>query len=733
MNMLTPGRDALNAPQQSSLPPSPPSEDEQTSLLKEYLRIGWRWRLVIAGVTAALVVLGLIATLLMTPQYEATATIEISRDSDNVTNIQGVESDVSTGDQEFYQTQYGLLRSRTLAERVANGLDLVDDPEFFEMYGAPSNPAFELTNGRYPASGRGERQRAAGVILLDNLDIEPTRLSRLVEIGFSSPEPNFARRVANAWAENFIETDLERKIRSTSYGREQLQRQLAEYKDRLDESQRQLVAYASAQGIINLPGQTEGSPERPIVVDTLATLNASLADATADRIQAEARFRQAGSQGSTSQALTNQAINVLRASRAELAAQYQQMMVRFEPGYPAAVAIQSQIEELDRSIAREEARVSGSLSAEYRQALAREQNLQQKVNSLKGDYLDLRRRSIQYNIYEREADTNQALYDGLLQRFKEIGVAGGVGITNISIVDLANTPQAPSSPNLVLNLLVSILAGLLLGAAIAFGLEQLDEAIADPSEVKRRLGLPLLGSVPVVAGETPKEALLDRKSSLVDAYLAVYTSLSFATEHGVPRSLAVTSTRPAEGKSTTSLALATTLSRVGKSVVLIDGDMRSPSIHHLANVDHDRGLSNFLAGEDDIDSLLFPMTDLNVMAMTAGPIPPNAAELLTGSRLPLLIERLQERFDYIVVDCPPVLGLADAPLIASRVEGVVYAVEARGTKSTQVKTALHRLTSANVRVFGCVLTKFEASRSSYGYDYDYGYTYGRGVQEAERA
>ena len=733
MNMLTPGRDALNPPHQIDPSARLEAEPEQLSVLKEYLRIGWRWRLVIAGVTAAFVVLGLIASLLMTPQYKATATIEISRDSDNVTNIQGIESDVSTGDQEFYQTQYGLLRSRTLAERVANELNLVDDPEFFEMYGSPSGSAFELSNGRYPSSGRSKRQRTAGAILLDNLDIEPTRLSRLVEIGYSSPDPSFARRVANAWAENFIQTDLERKVRSTSYGREQLQRQLAEYKDRLDESQRQLVAYASSEGIINLPGQTEGSPERPIVADTLATLNAALNDATADRIQAEARFRQAGGQGSTAQALTNQAINTLRATRAELAAEYQQMLVRFEPGYPGAQALQSQIEELDSAIAREETRVSGSLAAEYRQARAREQELLSRVNGLKQEYLDLRRRSIQYNIYEREADTNQALYDGLLQRFKEIGVAGGVGITNISIVDLANMPETPASPNLMLNVILSLLAGLLLGGALAFGLEQLDEAITDPAEVKRRLGLPLLGSIPMISEESPKEALLDRKSSLVDAYLAVYTSLSFATEHGVPRSLAVTSTRPAEGKSTTSLAIATILQRVGKEVVLVDGDMRSPSVHQLAGVDHDRGLSNFLAGEDNIDSLLFDMTDLGIAAMTAGPIPPNAAELLTGSRLPQLIERLQERFDYVVIDCPPVLGLADAPLVASRVEGVVYAVEARGTKSTQVKAALNRLTAANIRVFGCVLTKFDPGKSSYGYDYDYGYSYGREHRTAEPA
>ncbi|MDG6746063.1 GNVR domain-containing protein, partial [Staphylococcus aureus] len=196
-----------------------------------------------------------------------------------------------------------------------------------------------------------------------------------------------------------------------------------------------------------------------------------------------------------------------------------------------------------------------------------ERGLNARVEQLKSSFLDLRRRSIQYNIYQQEVDTNRTLYDGLLQRFKEIGVAGGVGINNISIVDPADVPQAPSSPRLIINLIVSLLAGPVLGAAIAIGLEQMDEAIADPVEVERRLGLPLLGSVPKVEGISPKEALLDRKSEMVDAYLAIQTNLAFTTEHGVPRSLVITSTRPAEGKSTTALAIATMLARSKKTVI----------------------------------------------------------------------------------------------------------------------------------------------------------------------
>jgi capsular exopolysaccharide synthesis family protein len=712
-----------------SSPDRTASDGDHIPLVKQYLRIAFRWRIVIGGIVATCVMLGIIVTLLMTPQYTATTVIEISRESDKVTDFRGVDREASVADQEFYQTQYGLLRSRSLSERVASQLGLVDDAAFFEMFGISDGPAFEQLNGRYIASGRNGRLRAAGRILLSRITVEPTRMSRLVDVQFTSPDPNFSAKVANSWAENFIQSNLERKIQATSYGRNLLQRQLGQLKEKLDESQRQLVGYASAAKIINLPSQSSGensTAERSIVSDDLAALNAALSQATADRIEAEAKYEQGTRAGASTEALHNQAINSLRQRRAELSAEYQRLMTQFEPEYPTAKAIRSQIDQLDRGIIREEHRVTGTLFADYREAQEREKALEAKVDQLKDDYLDLRRRSIQYNIYQQEVDTNRALYDGLLQRFKEIGVAGGVGINNIAIIDQAEVPIKPSSPRLIINLLVSLFAGLGLGAIAALVLEQVDETIADPSEVERQLGLPLLGTVPKLRdNEEPTTALRDRKSDMVDAYLAIQTNLEFTTALGVPRSLAVTSTRPAEGKSTTALALATMLARAHRKVILIDGEMRSPSVHHLGKVNHDHGLSNFLSGQDDITPLLFEMTDFGVMAMSAGPPPPNAAELLTGSRLSQLIERLLEQFDHVVIDSPPVMGLADAPLIASRVKAVVYAVESRGIRSNLVRAALARLQSANATLVGVVLTKFEAQKSHYGYGYDYGYGYGR--------
>jgi succinoglycan biosynthesis transport protein ExoP len=408
-------------------------------------------------------------------------------------------------------------------------------------------------------------------------------------------------------------------------------------------------------------------------------------------------------------------------------------MVQFEPGYPAAKSIAAQIAQLDKSIGREEARANTSIVDAYKSAVSRETQLKAKVSGLKNSMLDLRRRSIQYNIFQREVDTNRQLYDSLLQRYKEIGVAGGVGVNNVSIVDSAQIPDLPSSPRMLFNMALSLLAGLALGGLSAFALEHIDEAITDPEDVERELSLPFLGAVPNVQGASPLDLLADRKSDLVEAYLAIQTSLQFSTQHGAPLSFAVTSTRPSEGKSTTALALATMLARSGKRVVLIDGDMRSPSVHHFAGVPNSRGLSNYLSGAQDINTLLVPMSQSNLQAMPAGPLPPNAAELLTSDRLSALVEALLKTHDHVVVDSPPVMGLADAPLICSLVEATVYVVESHGIRTSLVRTALGRLAGANAHLLGCVLTKFDAKRAHYGYGYEYGYGYGRDARAEEKA
>ena len=530
--------------------------------------------------------------------------------------------------------------------------------------------------------------------------------------------------MTNAWVQLFIDSNLARRYDSTAYARRFLEQRLGQLRQRLEESERQLVAYASAQKIVNIPSTNSSGErsDRPIAADDLASLNTALSTAIADRVQAESRVTGARG-GATAEALQNNAISSLRQRRAEVASDRARLLQQFEPGYPQVEALTRQIDELDRAVAREEGRVQQSAQTSYSEALRREQGLRSQVDTLKNGLLDLRRRSIQYNIYQREVDTNRQLYDGLLQRYKEIGIAGGVGTNNISVVDIAQLPQEPSSPQLPLNLAIALLAGLVLAAGVTLGLEQIDEAIKDPSELDRMTGLPTLGVVPLLDGQ-PVALLADRKSAAAEAYLSLQTNLEFSSDHGVPRTLAVTSTRASEGKSVTSFAIALTLARTGRSVVLVDCDMRSPSVHQFVSVANERGVSNFLAGDDKLPEMLVRPAQVDFDVLPAGKLPPSAAELLTGPRLVLLIDRLLETHDHVVIDCPPVLGLADAPLVASKVEGVVYAVQAQGPRGRLVRQAITRLRSANANLLGTVLTMFEVHRAQLGYGYDYGYGYG---------
>lgn len=693
------------------------------SLISDYLSIANRRKWLILGTTVGFLLAGLLITLFMTPLYTASATIEIQRETSNVAEVKGEDRTQAGVDAEFYETQYGLLRSRSLAERVARSLRLGEDPAFFETFGV-TPPEEWYQNGRavQTAAIRQERLKAAGGLLLTNIKVEPERLSRLVEVSFTSPDPQLSKRVVDGWSENFVQTTLERRYSATSYARKFLEDRLQQLRVRIDQSERALVGYAANQNIVNIPGpsgaQGESTGERSLVADDLVNLNRELATATADRVQAESRL--SGS-SNVKEALDNSTSNTLRARRAELSADYARLIQQFTPDYPPAKALRAQIASIDAALRGETGRVTDVLRQNYDAALSRENALAARVKQLTGRVLDFRRRSIQYNILQREVDTNRQLYDALLQRYKEIGVAGGVGVNNISVVDGAEVPGAPSSPRLFFNLALALLAGLVAGTAIAILLEQIDEGITDPVDVEGLLGMPLIGVTPRVSNVEPVAALNDPKSPLTEAYASIAANLGFATSHGVPRTLAVTSARPAEGKSSTSYALARSLARTNRRVLLLDADMRSPSVHHMLHQPLATGLSNYLAGADDLSTLVRG-TDIDGLSiMTAGPQPPSTPELLAGDRLSILLERLGETFDHVVLDLPPVMGLADAPLIASKIEGTLMVTAAHSTHKNVARLAVGRLRSAHAHLLGVVLSMFDSRQASYGYGYGYGY------------
>ena len=707
-------------------------------IILQYWQIIIRWKWVIFGIIAISLIAGLAITLLLTPKYTANVRIEISREQKNFTKVGALDSENAGRDLEFYQTQYSLLKARSIAERVTRELRLSSNDAFFTAHNASRKDKLlfiDQTDLKIDASERDKGEKLAINLLLKNIAIVPIRGSSLVDINYTSSSPQLSAQIANVWTQQFIESSLDRRFASTADARKFLEERLADLRARLEQSERDVVRYAENKSIVTL-SRSESSDgktrtERTLVSSDLEALNEALIKATADRIAAESRARNVGGRGASSEALANTAIAALRQKRAEVAAEYAKVLVQFEPGYPTARALNEQLRVLDTSISNEENRVVNSRLTEYREASRREQDIRQKVNSLT-DRLGLQQRdSIQYNIYQREADTNRELYDGLLQRYKEIGVAG-VGANNIAIVDAAKIPEKPSSPNLPLNLALALFAGLALAAAATFALEQIDEGLRDPGQVNRALQLPLLGSVPDIDEGDALELLADAKSIVSEAYLSIRSNLAFSTDHGIPRAFMVTSTRPAEGKSTTSLALATMLGRTGKKVLLVDADMRSPSLHGFVGRENKSGLSNFLAGDNEWQPLVAPTQLKGMSLMSAGPMPPSAAELLSSDRMLMLVRQLLEHYDHVVIDSPPILGLADAPLLSRAVEGCVFVVEAEGVAVRGIKAALNRLHSVHAHLYGVVLTKLKRRQSGYGYGYVYGYGYGQDNESSSK-
>ncbi|TCP29368.1 polysaccharide biosynthesis tyrosine autokinase [Sphingomonas sp. BK235] len=699
-----------DAPQRGLLPP----------LLLQYWSKALRWRWIILAIIAGCLLASLVITLLTPKRYTGEVQVEISREQKQITKVEGLESQEAGRDIEFYATQYALLRTRPLAARVVKDLRLINSPDFFVSQGRGARYD-ELKDDQNTAT----LNREAVDLLLRNVAIDPVRTSRLVNVRFTSRSPQLSAAIANQWVKAFIAANIDRQFASTAEARQILEQRIGVLRTRLEQSERQVVTYATSQGIVTLD-QVRDETGRSLVGRTLTAsdleaLNTALNRATEARILAQSRT---GSNANLASELsTNQALALLRQQRAEAAGEYARLLVQFEPDYPQAREAQRRVQSIDAAITREVARVSGGRSEEYREAMRREEELRGRVAQLKQRLDAQQRASIQYAIYQREADTNRQLYDALLQRYKEIGVAGTVAASNIAVVEPAEVPLRPSAPSLLINLTVALLAGVALAAMTVFALDQIDEGIHDPSELKTKLGIPLLGHTPLVRGSIQAE-LNNTKSAFYEAYFSVRSNLSFATAQGFPRSLMVTSTRPAEGKSSSSLALSLVVGRTDRRVLLIDADMRSPSIHSLVDLPNEVGLSNVLAGQEDWRNVVQPTAFKNVSVISTGPMPPNAAELLSGGQLDRLMAESIAEYDHVILDSPPILGLADAPLLARAVDGCLLVVESKGVAVRAIRSSIERLHMAHGQIFGAVLTKLQYRDGGYGRGYGYGYNYG---------
>ena len=703
-------------PESSTLGPGQRSYSAAAILdLPTLLRIihHWRW-LILAAVGVGLAG-AILWSLLTTPVYRAWVTLEANPPSVAVSDEQSRQQDIQASNNfDFVATQVGLLGSRSVAERTAQELNLANNPDMVTQEGNSSG-----------------RLRDATATIERGLHVIAPEDGQLIKFSYDSTSPQLAALIANGIADSFINTSLQRRYEASAYARNFLERQINKTRSDLERSERAVVAYAQQQGIINTgsstgpDGKSTNNDTNSLQGESLVQLNSALAAATARRVAAEGAYREALATGPTSD--VNNSVLPLRQELAKLQGEYQQKRAFMKPEHPEMVSLQSQITELQKQIGAQVAQASSGhingLLADYRGALSAEQSLQAKVARLKGDVLNLRGRSIQYTILQREVDTNRSLYDALLQRYKQIGVAGGVGMAPVSVVDRAQAPTLPFKPNLLINVLLGLGVGLVAGIAGAVGLEFVNDTIKTREDVRRKLSLACLGAVPrTPARDSFVEDLKNPTSIISEAYSAIVAALRFSTDEGMPRVLLVTSTRSGEGKSSSALAIAQNAARRERRVLLIDSDLRKPAFK-AAN---DRvGLSKLLTTDDPLSDHVVETQHENLWLLPSGPLPPNPADLLSTGRIRKIIGEARETFDLVVIDGPPTLGLADAPLLAAAAGGALFVIESGKTRTRAAVEALNRLESTGTRILGATLTKAEESANGYGrYGYGYGYGYG---------
>lgn len=709
------------------VPDRPETSNNSTHALREIWAAAYRSRYWIIGIFVACIALAIIAALLTTRLYQATASVEVRQEAAKVLGTEAdQEQSANTDAERFLQTQLDIVRSRGVAEAVAEREGLFNGNAFLQAMGVEDEGA-PVPTGMTPREAQRDRVLK---LLRGGMTVRYTGTTRIATISFTSPDPRLSARIANAFADAYIRSNLSRKAGASDYALDFLRGQLNEAQARLAKSEQAVVNYGRRTRIVDAgnaagSGGSSDNSARPqsLITAQLVQLNQAYSTAIADRIAAQQKWDQIARLPalSTPDVLSNNAVQLLLERRADVQGQYQQQLTTRQEDYPTVAAAKAQLRELDRQIGALAGNIRNGIRNAYQIAQAREQQLSGEIDKLKNSTLSEQNQGIELSILRREADTNRQQYEALLRRFNSLNAESGIQTNNLSVVDRANVPDRSSWPKLSLNLALALILGMLLSALFVFLREQLFSAIRTPDEVRSATGLAILGVVP--SSDTPDEDLDDPKSFQSDAYSSVRTSLSLLSPNGVPGTMMFTSTQQGEGKSTACRALALSLSRLGRRVVVIDADLRRPNIHRLFGAANRQGLSNLLSGQIAVKQAVRSSEDGGIDFIVAGDIPPNPTELINSPQMVALLRELRDAYDVVLVDSAPVLGLADAVILSSEVEATVYVIESGRNPVRQVQASLSRLAQGGGAIAGAVLVKFDPGRFGYGYGTEYGYSY----------
>jgi len=731
--------------------------DEVDSIdLLDYWRVIVKRRWIIMVVMLSVTALTAIGTWGASPIYRATTKIQIDPDLMNILPFKEAMGSGSyyAESQEYLQTQFKVLASNTLADRVIRALHLESNAFFLPEASTEKQGGFmgwmrslilsrkDESAGRDQPKGLYSKYTKA---FISSLTIAPIRNSRLVEVSFDSRDPKLSAMVVNTLADQYIDLNFQTKFDATQKASSFLARQSTDLKARLEKSEEGLVRFSREHNIYAI-GEKEN-----VILQKLADLNTVLTAAQADRIQKESLWKivQAAGPGVFPDVLRSLLIKDLETNVANLRVARAKLSASFKPGWPELDQVTEQLAEAQNQLAAERQEAIKNVETEYRTAVTREQLLTNALEAQKRVASDLNQNSIQYNILKRQVDTDNQLYDGLLQRMKEAEVSAGLKSSNIHVVDAADPPRNPYKPNKPLNMGLALATGLILGVGLAFFTEYLDSSLKTPDEIDRYLALPSLGVIPShdsMLGASRRRQLPargarpdgnsssvelvthhDTRSLLSEAYRNLRTSVLLSSSNGhPPKLLVVTSSQKGEGKTTTSINIGIALAQAGENVILLDCDMRDPKLHRALKLSPESGMSIYLSGQSELLPLVQKTEVPNLSAVTSGRIPPNPAELIGSQRMKDGLALLAKSYSYIVIDTPPVLSVTDARVLGTMVDGVILVIQGGVTPREAVRLTKRLLQEVHARIIGTLLNDVNIRSSDYSYYSRYYYHgYGR--------
>jgi capsular exopolysaccharide synthesis family protein len=727
---------------------------EQQIDLRSYLRVitKRRWTILTFFIIVFLSVA--IHTFTATPIYQASSRIVIEKENQNVVSIQEVLAVDSTG-QDYYQTQYKIIESRTVARDVIKRLSLDQHPEFlpepeegllgdFKAWYRETRLSVNdwaknlFVTGPPVKEGAVEEDQDpdSGLVsaFLQRVKVEPVRNSRIVDIRFEAKDPVLAAKISNEIVRSYIDGKLETKLSAAKDAVKWLSERIDDERKKVERDENALLMYKEQNQIItNFSSDSEN-----ITAQKLSALNQQVVDAQSKRVEAETRYQQAlviehspDLLDSIPDIMKNELVQNIKKMEVDIYNRMSELTKKYGANHPQMVAIQTELEELKKQKAKEAKRILGSLRNEYKLALAREESVKRALDDQKTESLTMNKKAVQYGVLQRQAESSRNIYELLIKRFKETSLTEEMKTGNIRVVDKAEVPKNPIKPRKQLNLILALVVGLMGGVGLAFFIEYLDNTIKLPNEVKDDLKIPYLGPVPIFAGETTQEGISDElvlihspKSTASESFRGIRTGILFSSADTPPQVILVTSAAPGEGKSSCVANLGATLAMAGSKVVILDCDMRRPRLHKIFNCPREIGISSVLVGTSPLSHVVVHTVVENLDLIPCGPIPPNPSEIVGSRKIKQLIDELRKHYQHILIDSPPITAVTDAVLLSQVSDSVLLVIRAGDTPKPVIQNGIEQLKNVNAHIMGAILNGIKTGRDSYYYYQYYYYYYG---------